>query len=124
MYSYKSIYVLWLYCLLAIGLQGCTAMGYGDVDIDTTRKAIVVSVAEVRGANLLLQDLIQRRAITSAQAQTAKDSLQDAADGLQVALNLVNLSGDPVTANTHLERARISISVALSLLAPLVEDNP
>ncbi len=124
MYKYKFVYTLWLYFLLAIGLQGCSTLGYGDVEIDTTRKAVLVAVAEVRGANLLLQDLIQRRAISSSQAQTAKDSLQDAADGLQVALNLVNLSGDPTTANTHLDRAKISISIALSLLAPLVEGNP
>ena len=84
---FQALYVL----LLAITLQGCNSLGYGDVDIDTTRKAIVAANAEIRGANLLLQDLIQRRAISQAQAQSAKDALQQAKDGLQIALNAVDV---------------------------------
>lgn len=109
--------------MLMIGMQGCGTLGYGDVDIDTTRKAIVVANAEIRGANLLLQDLIQRRAIDRDAAQRTKDALDDGNRHLRTALTAIDVSGDPATAATRLELANTSITVALSLLGPLVEGD-
>lgn len=118
--SYRS-FVLALFMILAMaGLQSCASMGYED--IDTTRKAIIVGTAEVRAANLLLQDLVARRAISKKDADRALQSLQTAHNNLQSALNAVDISGDPVLAGSNLERANISISIALSFLAPLVEN--
>ena len=102
-------------------LPACSTIGYENVD--TTRKAIVVANAEVRAANLLLQDLIARRVISSAQATETLANLQQAKNHLQTALNAVDLAGDPATAGTNLQRANAALSVAISLLAPLVEDS-
>ena len=105
----------------ALGLfQACSTLGYEN--IDTTRKAIVVATAEVRAANLLLQDLIERQAIGRAQADRALSSLQQAKNYLQTALNAVDLTGDPATAGNNLQRATVALSVAINLLAPLVEN--
>lgn len=121
--QYNSFYTLILYAFVALSIQGCTTLGYGDVDIDTTRKSILVANAEVQGATLLLKDLVARRAISRSQAQSTKDGLQDAKDALQLALNAVNLSGDPIAADSHLDRAKIGIRIALSILGPLVEGS-
>ena len=101
-------------------LQGCASVGYGN--IDTTRKAIVVSVAEVRAANLLLQDLIARRSIDRDDAERALQSLQSAKNLLQTALSAVDVGGDPALAGSNLQRANAALSVAINLLAPLVEN--
>jgi len=103
-------------------LQGCASVGYEN--IDTTRKAIVVATAEVRAANLLLQDLIARRAISNSQATQALASLQQAKNHLQTALNMVDIAGDPASAGTRLQQASAALSVAINLLAPLVENTP
>lgn len=118
--SYRSFVLAFLMMLAIAGLQSCASIGYED--IDTTRKAIVVANAEVRAANFLLQDLIKRRAISRKDADRTLSSLQIAKNSLQSALNAVDISGDPVLADNNLERANISISIALSLLAPLVEN--
>jgi hypothetical protein len=107
--------------IVVVALHGCASMGYDDVDIDTTRKAIVVSTAEIAGATFLLQDLITRNAISQSDAQGVKDSLQDAKDGLQVALSAVDVAGDPATADQQLETAQRSVRLALAILGPLVE---
>ena len=113
-------WTLWLVVLIFL-LASCAAQQYQNVD--TTRKAIVVATAEVRAANLLLQDLIQRHAITPSQANRALASLQDAKNQLQTALNAVNVAGDPLTAQNALERADVLLSFAINLIAPLVEDT-
>jgi PBP1b-binding outer membrane lipoprotein LpoB len=105
--------------LLALFMQGCASAGYQNVD--TSRKAILVATAEVRGANLLLQDLIEREAISNDDAKNALNQLIIAKDQLQTALNAIDLAGDPATATTNLQRANLAISVALNLLAPLLE---
>ncbi len=121
----KSFYFMTLvYAMLimvGMSVQSCATMGYENVD--TTRKAIVVGVAEVRAANLLLQDLIDRRAISRSDADAALRNLQSAKNQLQTALSAVDVAGDPVTANKGLERAKVTLSVAMALLAPLVEEN-
>lgn len=119
MYRYKTFYGAIFLALFV--LQGCATLGYENVD--TTRKAIVVATAEVRAANLLLQDLIARRAISSSQATQALASLQQAKDHLQTALSAVDVAGDPATAGTRLQQANAALSVAINLLAPLVEDT-
>lgn len=114
-----SIYVLLWPLFLLQGLSACSTIGYENVD--TTRKAILVATAEVRGANFLLQDLIKREAITNDDAKNALNQLVIAKDQLQTALNAIDLAGDPATATTNLQRANLAISVALNLLAPLLE---
>ena len=118
--NYRSFILAFFMMFAMVTLQSCASMGYED--IDTTRKAIVVANAEVRAANFLLQDLIARRAISKKDAGRALQSLQTAKNNLQSALNAVDVSGDPVLAGSKLERANISISVALRLIAPLVEN--
>ena len=117
-YHRQFIYVLFL-LLSFLGAAGCSTLGYENVD--TTRKAILVANAEVRASNLLLQDLVQRRAISQSDAATALNSLQTAKNHLETALSAIDAAGDPVTAGSSLDRAKISISVAMTLLAPLVE---
>ena len=106
----------------AFSLPACSTLGYENVD--TTRKAIVVANAEVRAANFLLQDLIARRAISQNQASNALNNLQKAKDNLQTALNAVDVFGDPATAANNLQRANVALSLAINLLAPLVENEP
>jgi hypothetical protein len=76
----------------------------------------------LRAANLLLGDLIDRRAISSFAAEDAHESLQEAHDHLQTALSAIDSAGDPVTAGSNLERAKTAISVVMAILAPLVEN--
>ena len=109
--------LLWAAFLLA-GLSACSSMGYENVD--TSRKAILVATAEVRAANLLLQDLINRDAISDDDARSALNQLLLAKDQLQTALDAITLAGDPATATSNLQRANLAISVALNLLAPHV----
>jgi len=119
--AYKSTVMLVYMAMLAITLQGCETLGYEGVD--TSRKAIVVAIAEVRAQNLLVQDLVQRRAISRDQAQSALNTLTEALDYAQTALSAVDISGDPVTAGTNLQRANTSLSIAIGLLAPFVEET-
>jgi hypothetical protein len=101
-------------------LSACSTLGYENVD--TSRKAIVVGVAEVRAANLLLQDLIKRDAISDDDARNALSQLIIAKDQLQTALNLIDLAGDPASAATNIQRANMAMTIAINLLAPLVEN--
>lgn len=121
--QYRNFYALLLYCCMAMGLQACETLGYGGVDINTTRKSIAVANAEIRGAVLLTQDLLGRGAITPHQAQETKDTLQDAKDALQGALIAVDRDGDPVKAESGIESAKIAIRIALNFLGPMVEAN-
>ncbi len=114
----QFIYVLFLLASF-LSAASCTSMGYTDVD--TTRKAILVANAEVRAANMLLQDLINRGAIGRTQAASALSSLNSALGQLQTALRAIDSAGDPVLAENNLERAKVSLSVVMALLAPLVE---
>ena len=103
---------------LAIGvvsIQGCATAGYENVD--STRKAIVVANAEIRAANLLLQDLVRRDAISDDSARSALNSLREAHEALQTALDALALTGDPVAANTALDRANSSLSLVILLLS-------
>lgn len=109
----------WWLLLASMLLVGCSTLGYENVD--TTRKAIVVANAEIAAANSLLQDLIGRRAISREHAERAHNTLQSAHNSLQTALDAIDVAGDPVTAANHLERANMALSIAINLLAPLVE---
>lgn len=101
-----------------ITLKACVTLGYDGVDIDTTRKAIVVANAELRAANLLVDDLLDRGTISPLIAQDALDELRTAHGALQKALNAVDVSGDPVKAEDFKLQATRAINVALQLLAP------
>lgn len=106
------------FLFLLFWLSGCATLGYDDIQIDDTKDAILVANAEIRGANFLLQDLIRREAISKADAQTAKDHLDDAHDVLNEALAAVDLHGDLFTAEDKLDAAIWALDVALRLLAP------
>lgn len=113
--------------LLAIVLSGCGTFGgnsYSDVDIDSTRKAIVVANAELRGLNYLLREVIRSRAISSVQAQQAHDALQASQNRLQDALDAVDLTGDPALGQGHLDTALRSLDFVLQMLAPLFAPPP
>ncbi len=116
----QTVYLLFMWLSL-IGAAGCTSLGYTDVD--TTRKAILVANAEVRAANMLLQDLINRGAIGRTQADSALRSLNSALAQLQTALTAIDAAGDPVLAENNLERAKVSLSVVMAMLAPFVEET-
>ena len=119
-YKISGIYFAFILSFI-MGVTACSTLGYENVD--TTRKAIVVANAEIRAANLLLQDLIGRRAIGREPATRALNDLRTAHNHLQTALSAIDAAGDPVLANTSLNRARLSLSIALNLLAPLVGDE-
>lgn len=112
--SYKKFTTLIFLSLFV--LQGCTTLGYENVD--TTRKAIVVANAELRAANLLLQDMIVKRQVNREQAETALASLQDTHNFLQNAADSLALSNDPQIADSNLQRATSTLSLVISLLAP------
>lgn len=106
----------WLaFCLgfyAVLGLAGCATYG----DIDTARKAAVVANAEVRGGYLLLEELVQNRAVSAAQAREIQSTLDDANEAVKSAFRAVQAGGDPTQAATSLERANAILDVALSLL--------
>jgi hypothetical protein len=113
--------------LLAIALSTVAVVSscatFEKYDVDTTRKAIVVANAEVRAANLLLQDLIKRNAISHSKATEVLGHLQETKDALQVALNAVSVAGDPVSGQTNVERANSALSLAILIMAPFVEQE-
>ena len=116
----RQAYGCLLFVFVALFYMGCASMGYENVD--TTRKAILVANAEIRAANLLLQDLIQTGQIEQDDAARAHQSLQSAKDNLQTANDLLNLVGDPAGATSSLERARVSLNLAITLLSTMVEN--
>ncbi len=118
-YLPSIIVLLWTAFLFA-GLSACSTLGYENVD--TSRKAIIVGVAEVRAANLLLQDLIKRNAISDDDAKNVLSQLIIAKDQLQTALSAIDFAGDPATAATNIQRANMAMTIAINLLAPLVEN--
>lgn len=124
MNQYKNLQrliILFFAAFLLLNLSACSTIGYEKVD--TSRKAIIVGVAEVRAANLLLQDLIKRDAISDDDARNALNQLIIAKDQLQTALSAIDLAGDPATAATNIQRANIAMTIAINLLAPLVGDQ-
>ena len=118
--SIGVIYPILLICILAI--PSCATQGYEGVD--TSRKAILVVDAEIRGANMLLQDLISRNVIDSASAREALAALRDAHTANQAALDAVSGGGDPLTAEGSLERANRALSVALILVSQFTGNSP
>ena len=117
-YLPSMIVLVWA-ALLLFNLSACTSLGYENVD--TSRKAILVATAEVRAVNLLLQDLIRRNAISDDDATNALNQLIIAKDSLQTALSAIDFAGDPTIAATNIRRANIAMTIAINLLAPLVE---
>lgn len=110
--------------LVLVLVSGCGIFGgnspYEGVNIDTTRKAILVANAELRAANLLLQEVIKSRSISGDDARRALDGLQDVHKTLQAALNAVDLFGDPIEAQGHLDSAIVSLDLVLAILAPSI----
>jgi len=114
LFDYRGTFII-LCLALVLQTQACSTIGYENVD--TTRKAILVATAETRAANLLLQNLIVRNVIDDNSAREALNALRDSITSLQLALNAVDISGDPLTAENTLERANQSLNIALILLA-------
>jgi len=120
---WRGIIGLMILAAFVVSVQGCATTGYENVD--TTRKALVVATTEIRAANLLLQDLIRRDAISDNAARDALGSLRTAQTSLQIGFDALILSGDPVTANTALQRANVALSVTITLLSAFAgEPNP
>lgn len=118
-----------LVSLVAVALlSGCAVFGDGNpyerVDIDTVRKGILVANAELRGANLLLKEVIRSRTISAEDAQRALDELKKTRTTLQLALNAVDLAGDPVEGQSHLDSAILSLDIVLAILAPAAAPPP
>lgn len=111
-YLPSIVIIIWATFLL----QSCSTFGYENVD--TTRKAIIVANAELRAANLLLQDMIVKRQVNREQAETALASLQDTHNFLQNAADSLALSNDSQIAESNLQRATSTLSLVISLLAP------
>ena len=114
LFDYRGTFILLCFAAM-FQMQACATAGYENVD--TTRKAILVATAETRAANLLLQDLIQRNAIDNNSAREALSALQAAMASLQTGLNAIDTGGDPLTAESTLARANVSINIALILLS-------
>jgi len=113
--NFYLIALIFLSLLTGLALQGCATQGYENVD--TVRKAIFVADAEIRGANLLLRDLVERHVIDTDRANKALQSLRDAHSANQLALDAITLSGDPATAGSHLERVNSALTLALALIS-------
>lgn len=122
----QSRYVAFFLCaLFATAIASCsmscsTTPGYNNVD--TTRKALLVATAEIRGANLLLRDLAQRNVIDNESAREAHAALQTALDTVKEGLTAIDVAGDPLTAETKLQAANASITIALTLLSNFTGD--
>ncbi len=101
---------------LVFGLPGCGTFGYGGVDIDTARKAAVVANAEVRGGYLLLESLVENRAINSTQARQAQQHLDTANDAIKATFRAVQAGGDPSQADNLMSTANTALDLALALL--------
>lgn len=106
-----------LICLLAVA--SCQTFKYENVD--TVRKGIVVANAEIKAANLLLQDLIKRQVISQDKATDALNALQAALDELKNAHEIIKISGDPFEAQAGVERADAALTLAITLLSAYVE---
>lgn len=106
---------IWGGLLLMSTMTACSTLGYENVD--TARKAIIVANAEIRAANLLLQDLVVRNVINDEDAQASLQSLRQAHGELQTAQSALTVADDPATANTGLERANRALGVALIILS-------
>lgn len=117
MKSIRNVYWAMIAGLFTMAIvQACsTVPGYENVD--TARKSILVANAEIRGANLLLQDLARRDVISAEDAQAALQSLREAHGTLQTALSALDVGGDPVTAQSGIERANRAITLALTILS-------
>jgi hypothetical protein len=108
---------LWFTIGVALALSGCGLFGgYSSVDIDTTRKAAVVANAEVRGGYLLLESLVENRAITSEAARRAQGHLDTANESIKATFRAVQAGGDPTQAEDSLSAANTALDLALALL--------
>ena len=120
--NYLPSFVVIGYSIFFLGLAtplwitSCTTLGYENVD--TIRKAIIVTNSEIQDANLLLQDLIRTGAINREQGETALAYLQDAKDYLQTASDALNLSNSPMIAESNLQHEISTLSLVINLLAP------
>ena len=115
---YFQLFVLSFF--ISSGITACATTGYKNVD--TTRKAILVANAELRGANLLLQDLIRKDLISNSNAQKTLDDIRKAHGYLQAALYTITFNNDTVQANSRLQRANVYLSNITYLLAQFAEE--
>ena len=114
-FDYRGSLILFAFAAL-LQMQACGVFEEYE-NVDTTRKAILVANAEIRGANLLLQDLIRRDVIPDNEARQALGALRSGHESLQTALTLIDVSGDPIGAESRLEAANTALTIALTLLS-------
>lgn len=112
---WRGLIGLLLLALFIVNIQGCATAGYENVD--TTRKAIVVANAEIRDANLLLQELVKNDSINDRDALKALIFLRDAHAALETAQDALALQGDVRAAESGLQRANVVLNLAIALLS-------
>lgn len=103
-------------------VTGCTLTSPFAGKVNTANKGFVVAVAEIRAANLLLQQLIQDNHISQADAQLAKDRLDEALTLVEQSKAAV-AAGEQTEGQTALQSAVLAIDAALLILGPAVDEN-
>lgn len=105
--------------LLAL-LSGCSfarsVLGVDPALIDTTNKGLAVVAVEIAATADLTKTLLEADAITPAQAAKARDVLQDALDGVKAAQAQIAESGDPILANSALNKAQSAVELVRALI--------
>ena len=91
--------------------------GVSIEEIDTANKALATAATQIGQAARLTASLVRAGAITPGQATLVRDGLQTALDAVELAKNAVQENGDPSQAETAIETAQTSVAVALTLLS-------
>lgn len=115
---FASVFIV---ILFASFLSGCAQFGgnpYEGVKVDTGRKGIAVTLAELRGANLLLQEIVAYEVITSDDATKIADQIELREKDLERAAIAVAMTGDPSQADNALGLAASTYGVVMGVLAP------
>lgn len=100
-------------------LAGCghfANLGIDSERLDTINKQFVAYAGEITALAMLGEELVARNVITSAQGLKAAGYLQEALDLVEVAHAEAILSGDPLAAETTLEKVQRSVTLALGIL--------
>lgn len=114
------------FVIAALALPGCAWLdfiGYGDTEIDTARKAVVVADAEVRSGYLLLESLIKSRSISASDARKAKTALDDARAGIRLTFSAIKLSGDEAAGADTLTMALAALNVAMTIMGAITSNQ-
>jgi len=109
-----------LIAFAALVLSGCGTFqklyGFDAAQLDTANKQIAFGLSQVEGFSQLTFNLLLSDTINATQAQRVKSNLDDAFNVLDAARLALLISGDPVAAQTEIEKATRSIQLALIVL--------